>query len=290
MISNNRFVVLVCILWLISGLGCDKNIKIIRDGFRLEYAINNPAHAFHVRLVFETNPRDSLIGLMYIARTAKESGILDYREGHTLRQATGDTLFMNPSQFSDLLECVNDLHKMIKPSNVYGQSDGKIVNINLRHSGKSYDWRLFGKTDQSSVKKLTAYIETMFEETYPGISLSAENSRIELSLCNHANSKNTETNFSIYSNNNIIRVHQDSLSAYTLDAGKHLYLWQVLEANDVWRLDDNKTMQGKYPSFYELKIQMGKRTHRWSAYAPIYLDDRRYLRIVQAIESTVLSR
>ncbi|HNC48432.1 MAG TPA: hypothetical protein PLH27_05550, partial [bacterium] len=228
MISNNRFVVLVCILWLISSLGCDKNIKIIRDGFRLEYAINNPAHAFHVRLVFETNPRDSLIGLMYIARTAKESGILDYREGHTLRQATGDTLFMNPSQFSDLLECVNDLHKMIKPSNVYGQSDGKIVNINLRHSGKSYDWRLFGKTDQSSVKKLTAYIETMFEETYPGISLSAENSRIELSLCNHANSKNTETNFSIYSNNNIIRVHQDSLSAYTLDAGKHLYLWQVL--------------------------------------------------------------
>jgi hypothetical protein len=68
-----------------------------------------------------------------------------------------------------------------------------------------------------------------------------------------------------------------------LPAWRGYPLWDVLEANNIWELYSDSSVEIRNKSTYEIEVSYGDRSNDFKVYAPKYCSDKSYIHVVEAI-------
>lgn len=263
---------------------CTQHENLSDSTFYFNLTISNPAQSFKISLSIRPHPHIPRQGRMYLRRMDENSTILDYRENGILRKKMLDTVNLDTRTFGQFFDLINKAGAWELKNDIGKRTDGNAYHFTLRDSAREHAFSLMGTSDNEYLQKLSVFCLDLFETYYPKILIADHSSEIDLKKIDRKSHGEKVFHIRIIQSGDSIKFNRND-TLYSVSWDRFIVLWRILENNHALELESNTEFSEKYPVEYRLFLRRGDVIRLIVVMAPSKLKDKRYLNVINAIES-----
>ncbi|MBL7996310.1 hypothetical protein JNM05_13150 [bacterium] len=270
-----------CGLLLINS--CSRNEPIRDPSFRLNIIVNNPAKPFKVSLTICPDPHSEQTGLIHIQRIQENSSVPDYRESGVVRRKILDTVSLERDAFEKFALLIKKTKIWEQQNSIGRRTDGNAYQFTVKDSLREHSFSVMGSSENTNLEELTTFCLDQFELHFPSIPVMGVDSEIDLRKYSRLTNAFDSVWVRMVSFENTLLASYER-RPFPLTGNQYIELWQVMENNDIWKLETATKFETKYPVEYRLSVRRGTLTNSFVVYAPSKLADKRYFNVINFIE------